>query len=469
MSEQLSVPLKKSGEVSLEESLKSFLGPYLPSPGGEIEKAVKELDKLRREVVSKKPPKTTFALDQLFKYHDQLVTLENLFPSETLIPFTWDDAFSKASVFSGKISLALSFMGYEKHCVLFNIAALQSQLGIESSSVDTDDDRKNAAKYFQSASGIFEYLKPSEVAGDNLTPDFHPDMLASLSAIMLAQAQEMFVTKAIRDHMKDGIIAKLCIQTEEMFADVLLKMTRDAVKYNWDRSWLQNIKGKKFAYYGLANYFQSKVCGEKKMIGEQITRLNVAIENMKTGQDKTGSSNFHSYFMSEAKRFLAAAIKDNDFIYHEVVPTPAKLAAIPKVATAKLAKVTPVPTKFDLDFKNPFEDMKIVETPKPTVVESEPVPVSEPNVGWNIPLIAEATPEPVVSPVAPPRKKKSEENGKGDATDSRSDSPATEPEPVNEPAFTKTKAVRAPTWSQVMNDSWSLIKPYFEEAVLGKK
>ena len=75
-------------------------------------------------------------------------------------------------------------------------------------------------------------------------------------------------------------------------------------------------------------------------------------------------------------------------------------------------------------------------------------------IGWTV--------EPPKSPVPPPRKKKDDTNEKGDA--SRSDSPP----PVNEPPMTK-KNVRAPTWNQVMNDSWTLLKPYFEEIVSPKK
>ena len=71
-------------------------------------------------------------------------------------------------------------------------------------------------------------------------------------------------------------------------------------------------------------------------------------------------------------------------------------------------------------------------------------------IGWNV--------DPSKSPLPPPRKKK--EEGKGDATDS--------PSPVNEPPMTKTN-VKAPTWNQVMNDSWSLLKPYFDDIVYGKK
>ena len=44
---------------------------------------------------------------------------------------------------------ALSFLGYEKLCVMFNIAALQTQLAVEGTIVDTDEERKNSMKYYQ--------------------------------------------------------------------------------------------------------------------------------------------------------------------------------------------------------------------------------------------------------------------------------------------------------------------------------
>ena len=53
------------------------------------------------------------------------------------------------------------------------------------------------------------------------TPDISPETLGALSALMLAQAQEIFVHKAIHDAMKDGIVAKLASQAEELYADAL--------------------------------------------------------------------------------------------------------------------------------------------------------------------------------------------------------------------------------------------------------
>ena len=45
---------------------------------------------------------------------------------------------------------------------------------------------------------------------------------------MLAQAQEMVVLKAINDKMKDGIVAKLCAQADELYQIVLKSIQKEA-------------------------------------------------------------------------------------------------------------------------------------------------------------------------------------------------------------------------------------------------
>ena len=64
------------------------------------------------------------------------------------ISFKWQDAFDKESLFSGKRTLSIAAGSFEKVCLLFNIAALQSQIA-DVQNLSSDDGLKLAAKLFQ--------------------------------------------------------------------------------------------------------------------------------------------------------------------------------------------------------------------------------------------------------------------------------------------------------------------------------
>lgn len=92
------------------------------------------------------------------------------------------------------------------------------------------------------------------------------------SDLMLAQAQEMVVVKAIKDKMKDAIVAKLCSQCEDMFSGVMRSIQKESVRNLWDAEWLPNTSGKQAIYNGLAQFHQSRVCNASKSVGEEIAR-----------------------------------------------------------------------------------------------------------------------------------------------------------------------------------------------------
>ena len=276
------------------------------------------------------------------------------------ISFRWKDAFEKGgSFFLASNSLTISSIAYEKVCILFNIGAIQSHLGSTqvNEGLNNDSALKSAAKYFQGSAGVFQALKhtaSSAVGSHDLSTDMQNEVLNILQNLMLAQSQETFFFKAFNDNMKEVVIAKIANQCEEYYADVLRQI--QIVKFNVDKDWLSIIGLKQAAFHGIAEYYQSIVCHQKKEFGEQISRLQKAVECLK-GAESRGTLNFNQIFrdhLNKANNALEEAKKDNDFIYHAKVP---EYKSLPAIGKAALAKPTNVPQKFFPDLPDMFEKL----------------------------------------------------------------------------------------------------------------
>ena len=116
------------------------------------------------------------------------------------IHFRWQDAFTVGGgLFGGaKQKVGGSWkLAYEKACVLFNIGHAYSESALGQNTA-MDDQLKTALKFFQLASGIFSFLKDYVNANSlsDLSADFEPAVLASMSWLMLAQAAELIHLKS---------------------------------------------------------------------------------------------------------------------------------------------------------------------------------------------------------------------------------------------------------------------------------
>ncbi|KRX27433.1 Apoptosis-linked interacting protein [Trichinella nelsoni] len=341
MSRLLAVPLKKSSEVDMAGPLHTYISStYSTDECPTDSYAIEEFNKLRNKVCCGPLDKQESGLQQLYRYYDQLVCIEGklpLTPTEIPIPFKWKEAFER-SLF-GRASLTISSGSYEKACVLFNIAAMQSQVAAMQR-LDDDDDLKLAARLFQQSAGIFAYLKDTvmSLVGQEPTIDMMPNTLAILSALMLAQAQEIFFLKASKDHNKPAVIAKIAAECAAMYYEVNKMLSKDNIKNLWEKAYL--MSGKCFTFQALAQYYQSLLAKEAKEIGEELARLQYADELMVMAQEKLGP--YANLLQTEAdlihKAYLAAK-KDNDFIYHERIPN---IKAVPPIGKLAIAKITPL-------------------------------------------------------------------------------------------------------------------------------
>ncbi|KAM5233380.1 programmed cell death 6-interacting protein isoform 1-T1 [Hipposideros larvatus] len=359
----ISVQLKKTSEVDLAKPLVKFIQQTYPSPGEEQAqycRAAEELSKLRRAALGRPLDKHEGALETLLRYYDQICAIEPKFPfseNQICLTFTWKDAFDKGSLFGGSVKLALASLGYEKSCVLFNCAALASQIAAEQN-LDNDEGLKIAAKHYQFASGAFLHIKETVLSALNREPtvDISPDTVGTLSLIMLAQAQEVFFLKATRDKMKDAIIAKLANQAADYFGDAFKQCQyKDTLpKYFYFQEVFPVLAAKHCIMQANAEYHQSILAKQQKKFGEEIARLQHAAELIKTVASRYDEYVNVKDFSDKINRALTAVKKDNDFIYHDRVPD---LKDLDPIGKATLVKSTPVNVPISQKFTDLFEKM----------------------------------------------------------------------------------------------------------------
>ena len=225
-------------------------------------------------------------------------------------------------------------------------------------------------RMFQTAAGLFTAVSaplPASTTEQKPTPDLSSDCATALSSLCLAQAQEIVLKKAVGDAKKESVLAKISEQTAAMFSDTLQLLGVAEVKSIVPRDWVTSCEAKHSLYLGLAQWFASRQCHEEKLIGEEIARLSVAVENLNKSKTKLPSSMQPelAQWLETANTALASIKKDNDLIYNERVPSLEDLSVI---SGTILVKAAPFQQKFLNDQSDIFARMPILD---PSAKKSE--------------------------------------------------------------------------------------------------
>lgn len=169
---------------------------------------------------------------------------------------------------------------YERLCVLFNIGAMCSEIA-GTQQLDTEEGLKTAAKLYQQAAGAFAYIRDNSLTAtrNDCTFDLYPETLTVLSSIMLAQAQEIFYQKSIKDKMRDLIVSKLAAQCSDYYADAMKSIQSDQLK-DLQKVWLHVLAGKQALYHAMSEFHKAEHDNNEKNIGESLARLTVRYGNI---------------------------------------------------------------------------------------------------------------------------------------------------------------------------------------------
>jgi len=368
----LAIPLKVTGDVDLVKPIKTLISS-LRTPSSGDTNSLTELQGLRNKMVLNVTNKnySDAALRDIENYFDQIGNLESKIPfSQVKIYFKWLDSFDKGSWITGSIPYTMSTnLLFEKACVLYNIAALATQLGA-SQDLHSEDSMKKAVRLYQQAAGILGAISvptSSSSTEQKPTPDLLPESAAALASVTLAQAQEIVLRKAVIDNKKNLIIAKLADKSGEMYEECQQLMQVESVKSLFGADWVSAVSAKSLLYSGLAQLHLAQDCKEKKQIGEEISRLQIAQEKLNKGKAVSTAEIKAELLpvLETVENNLKEAKKDNDFIYFEKVPPAEEL---PPIEGVLVVKPTPFTEKFLIEETNLFSAMPVFD---PSAKKSE--------------------------------------------------------------------------------------------------
>uniref|UniRef100_A0A3P8ZBB6 Rhophilin, Rho GTPase binding protein 1 n=1 Tax=Esox lucius TaxID=8010 RepID=A0A3P8ZBB6_ESOLU len=255
-SESINVPmiplgLKETKDVDLTVPLKDFICEHYGEDGSLFEKEIKEFMELRQAM--RTPSRNQAGLELLVEYYNQLYYLDQRFfpPHRNLgVHFHWYDSLT--GVPSCQRALA-----FEKGSVLFNVAALYTQIGArQDRSATAGIDR--AIDAFQRAAGAFHYLKENFSNAPSL--DMSGPSLCMLVRLMIAQVQECVferVTLTTQDtHFTSQLqVAQEAARVSDVYSLVLQTMTQPMVKDYVPFSWASMVQVKAEHFRALSHYY----------------------------------------------------------------------------------------------------------------------------------------------------------------------------------------------------------------------
>ncbi|EKG15575.1 hypothetical protein MPH_07241 [Macrophomina phaseolina MS6] len=347
----LSCPLKQTNEIDWITPLKQYIRQTYGDDPERYSEECATLNRLRQDMRGAGKDSAA-GRDLLYRYYGQLELLDLRFPvdeNHIKISFTWYDAFTHKP--TSQYSLA-----YEKASIIFNISAVLSCHAAHQNRHE-DVGLKTAYHSFQASAGMFTYINENFLHAPST--DLSRDTVKTLIAIMLAQGQEVFLEKQIEDGKKVGMLAKLASQAAYLYTQAAEGVQDNVTRGIFEKVWLLVVQIKANYMASLAQYYQALADNDANAHGVAICRLHAAEQQAKDANriasafpnSVPASSNLSSetggFLVDMTKRHLVNIqerieefTKDNDFIYHQPVPSEASLSPIPKLPAAKAIPVS---------------------------------------------------------------------------------------------------------------------------------
>ncbi|KAJ3108662.1 Tyrosine-protein phosphatase non-receptor type 23 [Phlyctochytrium planicorne] len=284
------------------------------------------------------PEKSEKGVEKLAYYFSILSRMENTFHldlNQIKFPFTWFEAY-----FPDR-KVTTNCIHYEKASVLFNIAAIYSQMGSTQRLWDKDG-KKLAASYFQKAAGVLTHLRDTlwhrfQIRLENIS-DLSEETLTAAIHLMLAQAVECYYDKATEEGVKSTVTSMIAAQTADYY-EVAIRQARLNVsmigKSRFAKEWITTMNIKWNFFGSVAHFHAPLSLPEHQALGERIARLNVAKDlaqkAFKLSKDaKGGTKDLLNAYLSVVSSAQLLADAANFERYHHAAVDPRILHPLKK-------------------------------------------------------------------------------------------------------------------------------------------
>ncbi|EIW83874.1 pH-response regulator [Coniophora puteana RWD-64-598 SS2] len=348
MPNQLTIPFKKTyTTVPVRDAAAAYIREHTDDHPDAFRWDIDQWHALRNDAIN-----FTVHVDRvhvLIKYHAQLVFILTKLPSDINLEIQYTCAFQPSA-----LPISLKSVTFERAAIVFNLAALYSQLAFAEDRSNKDG-LKRAANYYQQAAGAFSYLASSALPKLEVPPgsedvplDLTEKAARSLELLMLAQAQECIWQRAVSDNFKNGVIAKLAAKVSALYASSLeaLQSAPADAQSIFPYGWLRHLDAKRCHFSAAAQYRKSVDELEGNRYGSEIARLIRSREEAKKATSAVSSGGVAPQVLQDAKSLLdvvqkgiTRAERDNDLIYHQDVPAFSALPAIQEVSMVQSSNI----------------------------------------------------------------------------------------------------------------------------------
>ncbi|CAF95142.1 unnamed protein product, partial [Tetraodon nigroviridis] len=361
--------LKEAGEFQFSPSVRQFiLKNYGENPDNYNEQ-LKKLETLRQSAVN--VTRDFEGCSTLRKYFGQLHYLQSRVPmgtgQEAAVPISW---YTHIHTRTHTLRLESLLLQLKAASSYFSPGALHSMLGAMDNRV-SEEGMKVSCTHFQCSAGAFSYLR------DHFSHSFSVDMshqILSLNINLMlvgsscaaeqvfpwkreakrsplprpqGQAQECLLEKSMLDNRKSFLVARISAQVVDYYKEACRALENSetaSMLGKIQKDWKKLVQMKIYYFAAIAHLHMGKQAEEQQKYGERLAylqssldKLNEAIKLAKGQPDS----------VQEALRFTmdviggkcSSAKKDNDFIYHESVPS---METLTSVKGAPLVKALPV-------------------------------------------------------------------------------------------------------------------------------